>query len=63
MITSTETVSPENFTLTVSPVLRLLTPERSLLSMDIVKSRPLLIKCNPTIGHLQSINSREAKLL
>ena len=63
MITSTETASPENFTLTASPVLRLLIPARSLLSMEIVKSRPRLRKYNPTIGHQQSVNSREAKLL
>ena len=43
MITSTETASPENLMLTASPVLRLL-PARSLLSMEIVKSRPRLRK-------------------
>ena len=61
MITSTETESPENFTLTAFLVLRLL-PARSLLSMEIVKSRPRLRNNNPTIGHLQTISSREAKL-
>ena len=43
MITSIEIASPENLTLTTTPVLRLL-PATSLLSMEIIKSRPRLGK-------------------